>query len=60
MGMNKFSELGSFEEMAEQNEQKEAAKVAPATENVATEAKTEEAPVATDVKVDNVETPKTN
>ena len=55
MGLDKYS-AGSFEEMAEQNEAAEAAK--PTTENVATEAKTEEAP-ATDVKADNVETPKT-
>ena len=58
MGLDKYS-AGSFEEMAEQNEQNGAAEAAkPATENVATEAKTEEAP-ATDVKADNTETSKT-
>ena len=58
MGTNNFSELGSFEGMAEQNEATEDV-ATPATENVATEAKTEEAPVATEVKADNTETPKT-
>jgi hypothetical protein len=67
MGLDKFSNLGSFEEMAEaQDTAPETVKTVEteiATEaktEVATEAKTEEAPVATDVPADNVETPKNN
>jgi hypothetical protein len=71
MGLDKFSSLGSFEEMAEQNEQSEVKTPAtPATEPVTTDegitaeaVEAEIAPVTDGVSVspaDNVETPKNN
>ena len=57
MEMDKFSNLGSFEEMAEAQEAApETAKTVEA--EITTEAKAEEAPAA-EAKADNVETPKT-
>lgn len=69
MGLDKFSSLGSFEEMAEQNEQSEVKTPAtPTTEPVTTDegltAEAVEAEIApadcgVNVPADNVETPKT-